>query len=669
MPGTAMRIALCVFILGSTASRAGQVSLSQVSPHSSRNIALMSFGGRAEASSFTAGYEPEKAFDDVSWHFQAWYPDWWNSGTPDNIAPWIERVLDKPHLIGRIVTRTVLSPQRCSFKLELSADGLLWTKVASFIDVCNEVVATFPPAFARHVRTTFLNTTNNTSPVVYEQMVYEAVTSGEWGRATGVKRFQHNGQSVLLWPRDTVAICGQPLEILAGVEKHGLAGPLRTMEIRCPGAKTSARYLADGVRFLVTAGVPGKRNVSLVIREGKRRKTVADTAVEFLPANNACEPAPFYPLGVFYTTYPFPERKADWENAMQRDYPLIKALGANCVMVAPFSPNPREGPLEACIAILDAAQRQGLKVLLPVWDFLALTSRCHDITLDEAYPQVRAAVAELSGHPALLGYYLFDEPMPWYSRNLNVLERLLRSLDPAHPAVAIFNAPSQMLTSVRAADMRVVMTDPYSVRKDQPVGDIAYRDCYAPHDKVPFGELTESLRGLAPKSRFWLVPQCFGEGDLRLPEPAELRQMYWLAISRGFTGFVSFVFATNPPEGGQVGLLGADNKPTPAYYGVKALFSELRPILPLLAKLDGVGKPAACSPNAEAREFRCSDGDYIVVVNSSVTQRATAVVGLPRGTERVYDARAKRLAVPDKDQVRVSLEPGDGTILVVGGHR
>lgn len=163
-------------------------------------------------------------------------------------------------------------------------------------------------------------------------------------------------------------------------------------------------------------------------------------------------------------------------------------------------------------------------------------------------------------------------------------------------------------------------------------------------DKTEFGDLMGRLRSAAPQRTFWFIPQAFGEGNLRLPEPAELRQMCWLAISHGFTGIVPFVYTTNMPDEVQIGLLGTNNRHTPAYDEFKRIFHDLQPLTPMLLKLKGTGRPIPAPPSVEAREFTGTDGKtYMVVVNRSVTERVQTTI----------------------NKIHVELEPGDGALVKI----
>ena len=456
-----------------------RAELADVRSYGTVNLGLLLRGGSALASSCTPKWEPEKAYDGNAGHFAAWYPDWWGA-QPDKPHPWLQRDLGEARLIGRVVTRTVLSPDRCSFKIELSEDGQLWTASAVRRNVSDEVVVTFPAVRARFVRTTFLHATS--APVVYEQLIYEVV---------------------------------------AGRDAAG-----RTAAVRL---------------------VPPKP--SLMERS--------------------------FPLGIFWAPDPWPMSSAQFRAAARRDFPLIRDLGANAVTLGPFTPNSAEKPFAEYIALLDEAQRHGLKLLLPVWVFNVLASRSEGVSLDDVYPAVRDTVRAVGKHPALLGYYLFDEPLPWYASNLRTLDKVLASLDPKHPAVAIFTGPAQMRTVFPQAGLRVNMLDVYPLTKGSPVGEIRYENAFLRGDRVEFGELMRRLRSLAPDRPAWLVAQAFSEGGWRMPEPGELTRMCNLAVDNGFTGIWLFVYNTKA-SGAQVGLVDAEGRPTRLYDESKRLFADLK---------------------------------------------------------------------------------------------
>jgi hypothetical protein len=133
-------------------------------------------------------------------------------------------------------------------------------------------------------------------------------------------------------------------------------------------------------------------------------------------------------------------------------------------------------------------------------------------------------------HPALLGWYISDEPngTSITPEKLEEIYRTVKKLDPWHPVSIVFMAP--FITSKKYIDaLDIVMADPYPI-PDHPVslpGEVS-------------AQLQSEFKGKRP---FWIVPQAFGGGELWSREPTiqEIRSMTWQAIINGATGIQYFV--------------------------------------------------------------------------------------------------------------------------------
>ena len=133
-------------------------------------------------------------------------------------------------------------------------------------------------------------------------------------------------------------------------------------------------------------------------------------------------------------------------------------------------------------------------------------------------------------HPALLGWYISDEPTGNNKspEQLEEIYRLVNKNDPWHPVSIVFMAP--FLSSKKYINaLDIVMADPYPI-PDLPVtmaGDVA-------------GQLKAEFNGKRP---VWIVPQAFGGGELwgREPTIQEIRSMTWQSIIKGATGIQYFV--------------------------------------------------------------------------------------------------------------------------------
>jgi hypothetical protein len=142
---------------------------------------------------------------------------------------------------------------------------------------------------------------------------------------------------------------------------------------------------------------------------------------------------------------------------------------------------------------------------------------------------LRAEVEAFREHPALLAWYISDEPTGHGAtpEELEAAAAIVRELDPYHPVTIVFVNPGAA-GRFRAA-MDLAMTDPYPIPNGPP-GSIAgavrtVRDAVAPH--IPL----------------WLVPQAFGGNEWwsREPTAAELRLMSWLGVIEGATGTQYFI--------------------------------------------------------------------------------------------------------------------------------
>jgi hypothetical protein len=182
---------------------------------------------------------------------------------------------------------------------------------------------------------------------------------------------------------------------------------------------------------------------------------------------------------------------------------------------------------------MDRCAQIGMKVhynLLSVSGGGGVGSRIAGLSAKERRKRLIDEITMFRDHPALLGWYIADEPNG-YKIAPAILEEIyntIRECDPWHPVSIVFMAP--FLSSRRYENsLDIVMADPYPL-PDLPVtlvGDVA-------------GQLHEQFEGKRP---VWMVPQAFGGGELWKREPTyqEIRSMTWQSIINGATGIQYFV--------------------------------------------------------------------------------------------------------------------------------
>jgi hypothetical protein len=147
---------------------------------------------------------------------------------------------------------------------------------------------------------------------------------------------------------------------------------------------------------------------------------------------------------------------------------------------------------------------------------------------------IRQRVRALKDHPALLGWYLADEPE--YHRVLPESVQQLRALiseeDPWHPTTVVNNAFGAIRQFAQGGD--VIAPDPYPFFKQGGV---------SPSMGRVGAFIAEAAACARPGQAVWVVPQAhdtrdFGGKGERAPTFAESRNMVWQAVSAGARGVV-----------------------------------------------------------------------------------------------------------------------------------
>jgi hypothetical protein len=194
--------------------------------------------------------------------------------------------------------------------------------------------------------------------------------------------------------------------------------------------------------------------------------------------------------------------------------------------IIPESMNERRAYMDRCAQI-------GMKVhynLLSVSGGGGVGSKIEGLSDEEKKDRLVVEIHSFMNHPALLGWYIADEPNGYNisPERIEEIYKTIKENDPWHPVSIVFMAP--FLSAKKYIDaLDIVMADPYPI-PDLPaamVGDVT-------------GRLNTEFRGKRP---VWIVPQAFGGGELWSREPTiqEIRSMTWQSIIKGATGIQYFV--------------------------------------------------------------------------------------------------------------------------------
>ncbi len=275
-------------------------------------------------------------------------------------------------------------------------------------------------------------------------------------------------------------------------------------------------YNADArISVVNNHGLVYKSSTKLVILPHKSNEVKTDNLTGGLIVNKM----PFFPFG-FYCYSPVNQTLPEEE--VVKGFNVISPYQK----INPETINERKAYMDRCAEI-------GMKVhynLLSVSGGGGVGSKIDGLSDEEKRKRLISEIAEFRDHPALLCWYISDEPngnkIP--HEKLEEIYRIVKENDPWHPVSIVFTAP--FIASKKYTDaLDIVMADPYPI-PDLPVnkvGDVS-------------GQLKTEFNGRKP---VWIVPQAFGGGEIwsREPTQQEIRSMTWLAIIRGATGIQYFV--------------------------------------------------------------------------------------------------------------------------------
>lgn len=211
---------------------------------------------------------------------------------------------------------------------------------------------------------------------------------------------------------------------------------------------------------------------------------------------------PFIPFG-YYTYYPLKEGVMDEE--------VVRGFN----LFSPYHGGPHDAEaLKPIRAYLDRCAQIGMKVNYHLrWPIRT--------GLDgEHRAQLREEIEAFRDHPALLSWYIADEPAVDKVSMLEEVYGIIKDLDPYHPVTIVFCRGAEDALNFSAAT-DIVMADPYPIPRGSVTSVSKTADA--------FNEAFDLRKPL------WIVPQAFGGGEWweREPTAGEQRVMTYLALVHG----------------------------------------------------------------------------------------------------------------------------------------
>lgn len=275
---------------------------------------------------------------------------------------------------------------------------------------------------------------------------------------------------------------------------------------------------------------PGEHQTSIVIRQNG---VIVDTlfcpiilrdfqhnAVKIDRASGGLivDDLPFYPVG-FYCYWPVQPRLPEEE--------VVRGFN----MISPYQSNDRRSR-PARRAYMDRCAALGMKVhfhLISVAGGGGVDANGQTYTLLEKRRMLLEEVRAFKNHPALLAWYIADEPIARGLPPDSLIDvvKMIRQEDPYHPISMVFNHTRNAAQYQDVLD--IVMADPYPI-PERPVTEI--------------GSVIRRLKNtFDPGTPIWIVPQAFGGSEWwkREPTAKEIRSMTMQAVIEGATGVQFFV--------------------------------------------------------------------------------------------------------------------------------
>ena len=408
---------------------------------------------------------------------------------------------------------------------------------------------------------------------------------------------------------------------------------------RIPAARFAAHEAS--VTMPVVALPLGTRPVSFELRRKQDRKLLAEESIAFTRTAVApkrkswfdrygrlvVDGKPFFPFG--YYMYNVDDKILD---------AYVKGP-FNCMMPYMYLSTNK----------FDAIWARGIRVIASLKDFMpgARHAPVKKIeTQGDADRGLIRRVEMMKDHPAVIAWYMNDESSVSHIPRLERQYRILKEMDPEHPAWSVLFQHDQIRMYIDTCD--AIGTDPYPIAS-KPIGIAAE---YA----------RETVAGFFGRP-VWQVPQAFAwkwwnekasADDGRFPTKAESRSMVWQAIANGANGIVQYCFGTMWDRMSKDEFAAAWREQCE----IGAEVTKFIPVLLAEPAPNATGYPAGVS----GRAWLHDGATYLLVVNETREAKSVSLM-MP---ESFHSVKAMLDSSPPKLQGRtlsVRLNPIGATML------
>ncbi len=294
--------------------------------------------------------------------------------------------------------------------------------------------------------------------------------------------------------------------IPATVELQRGGEVLARLDVNVIGQEVAGSFAADALpagRYELVARWmdPVGGADSLVAACEKFAPAVREVKIDLFSQSLLVDGEPFFPIGLYWLRADIlaPMRQLHFNSG---DY-FYKLRG------------------EEVAALMDAAAAEGVQILLELTEYARRKP-------EPDYRAIAALVKRYRQHPALLAWYLVDEPdeTKMAPESAAAIYELIRELDPYHPVYLVNNRPHTYAAYSDASDILAIDVYPVPNYPITQVGDYMQRARWTSLERKPV----------------WFIAQAFGgvEHWARSPTAAELRNMVYQGLVEGAKGVLFY---------------------------------------------------------------------------------------------------------------------------------
>ncbi len=232
------------------------------------------------------------------------------------------------------------------------------------------------------------------------------------------------------------------------------------------------------------------------------------------------------------------------------------------------------------LSILEFAKQVGLTAII------ADPRMPQSASTPDAERNIKAIVASYRHSPALLGYFLTDEPSAREFRDLSGVLELFRANDPDHPSY-INLLPNYASTDLNAQTSQLGV-ETYEQYVDQFVRtvkpDLLSWDFYSllanGTERRGFYKNLTTMQQVAeatnPPLPFWQIVQTLKHDGYRTIDENSLRYEAMQTVAYGAKGLLYYTYWTLTDPAGSIGIVDREGKPGPLFASVKKVNGEVK---------------------------------------------------------------------------------------------